>query len=71
MAKNNGNVTGSDRVVALVQRHGGSMPRTAAFRILAPQLGYRSARLALGMATVLGRVRLSDDDTLHIAEDGA
>jgi len=59
-------VTGSDRVVALLERHGGSMPRQAAFRCLAPPLGLLSARSAIELAVVLGRARLDDQDVLHV-----
>jgi hypothetical protein len=46
-----------------------SAPRSHAR--LAPILGVRDARSALGLALIGGQVRLDSDDVLHIAEGAA
>jgi hypothetical protein len=70
-SRSSGAQTLSGRVVEIVQALGGRAERAEVARPLAPILGVRDARSALGLALIGGQVRLDDDDVLHLAEGDA
>jgi hypothetical protein len=58
----------TDRVVDVVRGAGGLVDRAAALRLIAPNTGVREARAAVGLALLLGRVVLTDEDELRLGD---
>jgi hypothetical protein len=59
----------SDRVVSVVRALGGRAERGDVMRRLAPALGIRDTRSGVTLALMGGRVRLDEDNVLHVVDD--
>jgi hypothetical protein len=58
----------TDHVVDAIRRAGGLVDRDVALRSIAPNTGLREARAAVGLALLLGRAVLTDEDELRLGD---